>query len=267
MRPVKALLFFFAAGVLCAGCANRRGRAGLTIVDGVLLAGLETGYPPMEYYDAEGGLAGFDIELTKALAGRLGLEARFADTAWEGILAGLDAGRYDIALNITILPERRRNYRFTRPCVESAIAIVTRRGLPVPVKAPEDLAGLRVACQGDTSAEYFAERLERQGVVFAAFSYDKILNCFDDLAWGRVDAVVADSIAAFYFAEKENSPFEVVWQGPSGEYIGICLKKGNDALAGALDAALDGLFEDGTMARLSLSVFGRDLVSPVSSIR
>jgi len=88
------------------------------------------------------------------------------------------------------------------------------------------------------------------------------MNCFDDLVLGRIDLIVADNIVAYDYAEKENSPFEIVWQGSSGELIGICLKKGNDALTAAIDNALNELFKDGTMREISLKIFNRDLVLP-----
>jgi polar amino acid transport system substrate-binding protein len=218
----------------------------------------------MEYYDAGGKtLVGFDIDLTKALAETLGLKIKYRDTAWEGILAGLDTNKYDIAVNITILPERQHNYNFTRPYIDSSITIVSLKDAGLNIEKPEDLAGYRLCYQGDTTAQYFTERLSGQGIAFNAFSYDKILNCFDDLRLGRVDLVVVDNIAAFDYAGKADSPFEVLWQGPSDEYIGICLKKGNDALTNALNTALDELFENGTMARISQKIFSRDLVSRV----
>ena len=125
------------------------------------------------------------------------------------------------------------------------------------------LEGYRVCYQGDTTAQYFTERLTEQGVIFTAYSYDKILNCFDDLALRRVDLLVVDNIVAFDYAGKADSLYKVIWQGPSDEYIGICLKKGNDALTNALNNALDELFEDGTLLRISQNTFGRDLVSSV----
>jgi polar amino acid transport system substrate-binding protein len=96
-----------------------------------------------------------------------------------------------------------------------------------------------------------------RGVDFTSYAYDKILNCFDDLALGRVDVVVADNITVFDYAGKMDSAFEVVWQGAPDEYIGICLKKGNDALTDALNNALDELFQDGTMRQISQKVFNR----------
>jgi polar amino acid transport system substrate-binding protein len=146
------------------------------------------------------------------------------------------------------------------------MTIVRRRNSEIKIESPEDIAGLRVAYQGDTTAQYFTERLRGQGgsgLFFTSFAYDKIINCFNDLRLGRVDLVVADNIVAFHFAGMENSPFEVVWQGPSDEYIAIGLKKGNDLLTDAINKALDELFEDGTMSRISYKYFGSDLVSSI----
>jgi polar amino acid transport system substrate-binding protein len=218
----------------------------------------------MEYYDTDGEtLIGFDIELVKALADKLGLRVNFIDTAWEGIMSGVDVDKYDMAINITILPERQERLNFTKPYIDSSITIVTLKGSSIKIEKPEDIAGYSVAYQSDTTAQYFTEKLSENGVQFTPFAYDKILNCFDDLKIGRIDLVVVDNIVAYDYAGKVNSPFEVIWQGPSDEFIGICLKKGNDALTNALNNALDELHEDGTLLRISQQIFNRDLVTPL----
>jgi polar amino acid transport system substrate-binding protein len=176
-------------------------------------------------------------------------------------MAGLDVNKYDIAINITILPERQERHNFTKPYIDSSITIVALKGSSIEIEKPEDIADYGIAYQGDTTAQYFTEKLGKNGVQFTAFSYDKILNCFNDLEIGRIDLVAVDNIVAYDYAGKENSPFEVIWQGPSDEFIGICLKKGNDALTNALNKALEELYEDGTLLRISQQIFNRDLVT------
>jgi len=240
------------------GCVKQS--RGLTITEGLLSVGVEIGYPPMEYYDSDGvTLLGFDIELTKALADKLGLQVTYIDTAWEGIFAGLETGKYDIAVNITILPERQQKFNFTKPYIDSSMTIVINKYFPHKINQPQDITGYKAAFQGDTTAQYFAEKLIEQGISFTPFSYDKIINCFDDLSLGRVDLIIVDNLVASNYAAKEL--FEIVWQGSSGELIGICLKKGNDALTSALNNALDELFKDGTLLEISQKYFNRDLVS------
>ncbi|MCL2185427.1 MAG: ABC transporter substrate-binding protein [Treponema sp.] len=237
---------------------------GLTITEGVLSVGVEIGYPPMEYFDVDGVTPiGFDIELTKALAEKLGLKVNYIDTAWEGILAGLDAKRYDIAVNITILEERQKKFNFTKPYIDSSMTIAALKDSQIKIDKPQDIIGLRIAYQGDTTAQFFTEKLKNQGLIFTSFSYDKITNCFDDLLLGRVDLIAADNIVTFNYAQKTDGVFEVIWQGSSDEYIGIALKKGNDALTLALNNALEELFKNGTMLEISLNIFNSDLVSSV----
>ena len=259
------IILFFLITTAFTGCARQK-QPGLTITEGILTVGVEIGYPPMEYYDTDGvTLIGFDIELTKALAEKLGLGIKYIDTSWEGIFAGLDTGKYDIAVNITILPERQQRFNFTKPYIDSSMTIIALKNASIKIDKPEDIAGYRIAFQGDTTAQYFTDRLKNQGVRFTTFSYDKIINCFNDLLLGRVDLIAVDNIVAYHYTEKENSTFEVIWQGPSDEYIGFCLKKGNDALTNALNTTLNELFTDGTMLEISQKIFNHDLISNVFS--
>jgi len=249
--PLLCVSLFF-------GCAKINNSP--TLKKGVLSVGVEIGYPPMEYYGTDGSLLGFDIELANALAEKLGLQADFADTVWDSILAGLDAERYDIAVNVTVLPERQKKYNFTKPYINSYMTIVTREDSRIVFDKAQDISGYRAAFQGNTTAQYFTERLNDQGVKFTSFSYDKIINCFDELKLGRVDLVVVDNIAAYYYTGKENSALKIAWVDSgrsSEELIGICLKKGNDALTGMLNKALDELSADGYIAVISGRYFGK----------
>ena len=261
----KFFILFFTLSILLNNCSKQnKNPKGLTLIDGVLSVGVEIGYPPMEYYDVDSKtLIGFDIELVKAIADKLNLKVNFIDTAWEGIMAGLDVDKYDIAINITILPEREKRYNFTKPYIESFMTIVVPKSSSIKIEKPEDIEGLSIAYQENTTAQYFTEKLNNQGIKFIPYSYDKIINCFDDLRLARIDLIVVDNIAAYYYAGKENSPFKVVWHGPSDEYIGICLKKGNNALTIAIDNAINELYEDGTLLSISKKIFNRDLVTSI----
>jgi len=262
VKNIISILFLAFLVLIFTSCEKQK-QNGLTITDRILTVGVEIGYPPMEYYDTDGvTLLGFDIELTKALAQKLGLGIKYIDTSWEGIFAGLDTGKYDIAVNITILPERQKRFNFTKPYIDSSMTIVVPRNSSInKMEKPEDIAGYKVAFQGDTTAQYFADRLKKQGIVFSSFSYDKIINCFYDLLLGRVDLIIVDNIVAYHYTEKENSDLKVIWQGSSDEYIAFCLKKGNDALTIAIDNAIDELYSDGTLLEISHKIFNRDLVS------
>jgi polar amino acid transport system substrate-binding protein len=243
-------------------CAKKQ-TGGLTKKAGVLTVGMEIGYPPMAYFDTDGKtLIGFDVSLSKAVAEKMGLKVEFVDTAWDGIFAGLDTGKYDcIILAVTVTPERQAAYNFTKPYIGNAQSLVLLKNTSVKAKTPEGLAHLRVAYQAETTSSIYMTKLKNNGLDFEAFEYDKVINCFDELRLGRVDAVVCDSLVSAYYIAGEDSPFQIVWQGSADEVFAICLKKGNNALTAEIDKVLDGLFEDGSLLKISQDIFNMDMVS------
>jgi polar amino acid transport system substrate-binding protein len=249
-------------GFLFAG-GTKQPSGGLTLEPGVLTIGMEIGYPPMEYLDTDGKTPiGFDVSMAKAVAAKLGLQVKFIDTAWDGIFAGVDTNKYDcIMSSVTITEERNLAHNFTKPYIGNSQALVLLKGSSVKARRPEELEGLGVAYQAETTSDIYMARLADQGLKFTPYEYDKVINCFDELRLGRVDAIVCDSLVAVDYVAPANTPFEIVWQGTADEVFGICLKKGNNALTEALDKALDELFADGTMLKISQEIFKMDLVS------
>jgi polar amino acid transport system substrate-binding protein len=256
-------------GVLVSGvfAGGKKAQGGLTIKPGVLMVGMEIGYPPLEYYENDGVTeAGFDVEMAKALAAKLGLKVEFVDTAWDGIFAGVQTGKYDcIMSSVTITPERRAALNFTKPYIGNAMTVVVAKNSPIKIARPEDIAGYRVTYQAETTADIYAAQIAASGVKFEAFEYDKVMNCFDELKLGRVDVIIVDSLVAFEYLDRDANAFQFAWQGPADEQFGIALKKGNDALTAELDGALGALFADGTMQKISEKFFHMDLVSAVNN--
>jgi polar amino acid transport system substrate-binding protein len=261
----KAVLSVFvvllALGVLFTGCTKKSD--GLTINKGVLSIGMEIGYPPMEYYDADGKTPiGFDVDMGKAIAAKMGLEAKFIDTSWDGIFAGVDAGKYDcIMSSVTINPARQAAHNFSKPYISNTLAMVLLKGSSITARSPEECTGLDVAFQSDTTSDFYMEELAEEGLKYTPRRYEKVMYCFDELKLGRVDVIVTDLAVAIDYVNVADSPFETVWVSPEPEIFGICIKKGNDALTDAIDKALNDLFNDGTMQRISQNIFTADLVS------
>jgi polar amino acid transport system substrate-binding protein len=248
------------------GCKKKES-GGLTIKPGVLMVGMEIGYPPLEYY-AEDGVTptGFDVEMGKALAAKLGLTVEFVDTAWDGIFAGVQTGKYDcIMSSVTITPEREGTLNFTQPYIGNAMTIVVAKDSPIKISGPQDLTGYRVTYQAETTADIYATEIAESGVRFEAFEYDKVMNCFDEMKLNRVDIIVVDSLVASEYLDRNPEAFQIAWQGPADEQFGIALKKGNDALTAELNKALAELLADGTMQKISNDIFHMDLVSSLGN--
>jgi polar amino acid transport system substrate-binding protein len=260
---VAALAVMVVLGLVLTGCSKKTGSDGLTLTKGVLTIGMEIGYPPMEYLDTDGKTPiGFDVFMGKAIADKLGLEVKYIDTAWDGIFDGVTTGKYDcIMSSVTITPERENAHNFTKPYIGNSLALVLLKDSKITARTPEDLSGLGVAYQAETTSDIYMEKLAAAGLKFKPYEYDKVMNCFDELRLGRVDVIITDALVAVDYIAPADSPFKIVWQGEADEVFGICLKKGNDALTAALDGALDELFADGTMLKLSQDVFKVDMVS------
>jgi len=248
--------------VLITGCSKASNS--MTIKNGVLQVGMEIGYPPMEYMADDGVTPiGFDVSFSKALGQKMGLEVQFVDTAWDGIFAAVNTKKFDcIISSVTINPARLAAHNFSKPYIQNTLAIVMPKDTKYQVRSPSDLAGLGVSYQEETTSDSYMTELAENGLMFTPYEYDKVMYCFDELKLGRVDAIMTDLLVAYEYVARSDF-FEIVWQGGEEEF-GICMRKGNDALTNAINKALDELFADGTMLKISKDIFnGMDLVSPV----
>ena len=263
---MKKLLFAVFALALCLVSCSKQTSKEMLLKKGELSIGVNIAYPPFEYYDADGKTAlGFDIDLGKAIAKKLGVNAQIIDVAWEGIFAGLDTNKYDCVISgITITPERQAAYELSNPYVGNGQAIILKKGSSLKIKSPEDLKGLTVGYLTESTSDIFMTKKAEAGLKFKAAEYDDAMNSFADLKNGRCDAVVSDSLVAVDYVSKKDAPFEIVWQGKPEEYIGIAIKKGNTQLLEAVNKALEDLLADGTLKELSIKNFGSDIVSTVN---
>ena len=263
-KTALAGLAFVLLAVLACKPKEEAAPAEITIKPGVLMVGAEIGYPPMEYFDSDGKTPiGFDVELAGALAEKLGLQVEIVDTAWDAIFAGLDTGKYDcIISSVTINPERQQKYFFPGAYIANAQAIVLPQDASRKPSGLEDLAGLKIAVQGETTSDEIMSELIAGGLEVKLSQYDKVMNCFDELRSGRVDGVVCDSVVAYYYRANPNYTVNIVWEG-AGEELGVCINKNNAALSKAAEEALDALFAEGAVQRISQKIFGEDLVSSV----
>jgi polar amino acid transport system substrate-binding protein len=193
----------------------------------------------------------------------MGLEAEFVDVAWDGIFAGVNTDKYDcIMSSVTINPARLGAHNFSKPYIQNTLAIVLPKGSSLRVNSPSDLAGLGVGYQEETTSDDFMSELAAGGLKFTPYEYDRVMYCFDELVLGRIDAIMTDLLVAYEYVSRPNNPYDIVWMGGDEEF-GICMKKGNDELTRAVNEALDSLFADGTIQRISNQIFGMDLVSAV----
>ena len=239
------VIFSVVAGVIFAAGGKKEEEGGLHIV-----IATDATWPPMEYVDeSTKEIVGFDIDLMAAIAKEGGFSYKFKNAAWDGIFAGLAAGKYDaIMSSVTITEERKKKMDFSNPYINAGqILIVPKK--TSGVSKLTDLKGKTVAAQIGTTGSFEIEKIE--GVKLKA--YDEIGLAFEDLINGRVDAVVADTPVAADFAlenETYKGKLKIVGEPFTDEYYGVAVQKGNQEVLDAINRGIDKVVGTGTYERI-----------------
>ena len=154
-----------AAGALSlAGCSSSKSASSAAAnkletvqSNGKLVVALEGAWQPWSFHDESDTLVGYDVEVATEIAKKLGVEPQFVDGEWDGLLAGLDAGRYDIMVNgVDITPERAEKYDFSTPYAFNRTAVITKAD-DDSINTLEDLKGKKTA---NTISSTYAELAE-----------------------------------------------------------------------------------------------------------
>lgn len=230
-----------------------------TVKEGVLMVGSEIGYPPMEYYDEDGATPiGFDMEMAQAIADEMGLELEIVDTAWDGIFAGVDTDKYDVVIAaVSWNEDRDKNYTLSKTYIANAPVIVVPNDSDIADIM--DLEGKSVGVQMETTADYLVQRYVGDGLNTDLRQYEKVLNAFDDLKAGRIDAVCTDQVVANFYLGDAANDYKTVWEAEEKEPLCMCFKKGNDALKDAMEEAYDAIKANGKLGEIATKYFGSDI--------
>lgn len=222
---------------------------------GVLKIGTEGTYAPFSFHDSSNNLTGFDVEIAREAAKRIGVTAVFVEGKWDGLIAGLDAKRYDVVVNeVTITEARKAKYDFSTPYIVSKAVLIIRSNNST-IKSFADLKGKKAA-QSLTSN--FGQLARDKGAEVVAV--DGFNQGIDLLLSGRADVVINDSLSYLDFMkQKHTSKLKVVDTLESAEKQAILVRKGNPELVAALDKALADMKADGTYLKISRKYFGEDV--------
>lgn len=227
---------------------------------GTMVVGIDDQFPPMGFVGDDGQLTGFDVELAKLVAEKLGVEAKIQPINWDSKEMELNNGNIDVIWNgYTILPDRIENVEFTKPYLNNEQVLVVANDSPYMTK--DDLKGKTVGAQTDSSGlSALQADTEFSGTLADMPTYDDYLMALMDLSNGRLDAVAIDKIFIDYTMQKQPGKYRVLDGSLSDEYYGIGCAKGSVALREAIDKALDDLYADGSIDKLSTEWFGENIV-------
>ena len=226
---------------------------------GEIVVATEGAWAPWTYHDEENQLVGFDVEVARAIAQKLGVTATFVETEWDGIFAGLDAGRYDIAANgVEITDERALKYDFTVPYGYIRTALIVR-GDNEEIQSFEDLAGKHTA---NSIASTYMTLAESYGATAAGV--DTLDQTLEMVLSGRADATLNAEVSFYdYMRVHPDANLKVVALTDEASRVAIPLRKGEEtaSLLAAINDAIVQLQQEGELARISELYFGSDITA------
>ena len=224
---------------------------------GNIVVAMEGTWAPWTYHDDNNDLVGYDVEVAQNIAEKLGVEVEFVEGAWDGLLAGLDAGRYDIMVNgVGVTKERAEKYNFSTPYAYNKTAVIVR-GDYDEISSMEDLKGKKTA---NTISSTYAAQAEAYGATVTGV--DDLNQTIELLLSKRIDATLnAEVVFNDYKKEHPDSNIKIATYSDQVEEIAIPIRKGDDTvtLLEAVNDALDEMAKDGTLTELSEKYFGMDI--------
>lgn len=224
---------------------------------GSIIVAMEGTWAPWTYHDEDDNLVGYDVEVAQNIAEKLGVEVEFIEGAWDGLLAGLDAGRYDIMVNgVGVTEERAEKYNFSTPYAYNKTAVIVR-GDYDEISSMEDLKGKKTA---NTITSTYASQAEAYGATVTGV--DDLNQTIELLLSKRIDATLnAEVVFNDYKKEHPDSNIKIATYSDQVEEIAIPIRKGDDTvtLLEAVNDALDEMAKDGTLTELSEKYFGMDI--------
>ncbi|UIJ73010.1 amino acid ABC transporter substrate-binding protein [Aurantimonas sp. HBX-1] len=222
---------------------------------GTLRIGTEGTYAPFTFHDTSGSLVGFDVEIGREVAKRLGVEAEFVEGKWDGLIAGLAADRYDAVINqVGITEERQARFDFSQPYIVSKAVLIVKADND-EIAGFADLDGKRAAQSLTSNYGRIAE--EAGASLVGTDGFDQSIQL---VLTGRADATINDNLSYLDFKkQKPDAPVKVVATQEEAAASGIIVQKGNPELVAEIDRALEAMKADGTYAAISDKYFGEDV--------
>lgn len=258
----KYLISVAATLVLLSGCGTEKENKETTeekaetklVEDGKLTFASSGLYPPLNF-KKDGELTGFDVEVGTEIAKRIGLEPNPVTNPWETIIQGLKANKYDAIIgSMTATPERDKQVDFTEPYYLSGAQIFVAENSTVQTK--EELKGKTIGVIQASTWKTMAEELTDN-----VKSYPSDVNALQDLAAGRLDAVITDKIVGLNAKNEKGLPIKAVGELLNKDRISVAVNEGNQELVKKINKAIQSMIEDGTYEKISMKWFNENIMA------
>ena len=226
---------------------------------GKLVIAMEGNWAPWTYENEDGELVGFEVEVSRAVAEKLGVTPEYVTGEWDGLLAGVQAGRYDVMANgVGYTEERAQAYYYSDFYAFNRTALVVR-GDNEEIKSLEDLDGKTTCNSANSTYQLLAEKYGA-----TVKDVESLAGTIDELMAGRVDATLNAEVSINdYMREQPDADIKIVAYDPDVEQVGMIMPYGasSDSLRDAINQALAELRADGTLTEISNKYFGMDITT------
>jgi len=229
---------------------------------GYFVMGLDDAFPPMGFRDEKNEIVGFDIDLAKEAAKRLGVDVKFQTIVWESKLEEINSGNIDVIWNgFSVTPERQKEYLFTKPYIKKRQVIVVTADSPIKTKA--DLEGKKIGIQAGSSAQdaVMADKATYEVIKDNLLEFDDNVMAMKDLKGGGLDAVVVDIIVGKYYVSKHPGEYKFLEEDFGAEDFAVGLRITDKAFLAEMNKALDDMKADGTASEISNKWFNEDIIN------
>ena len=255
------LVSLMAFTLAAAGAAESKGDTSLddVVAKGTFILGLDDSFPPMGFRDENNEIVGFDIDTAREVASRMGVELVTQPIDWNSKEQELATGNIDCIWNgFTVTEERKKAMTFSEPYVKNAQVVVVKADSPYKTLA--DLSGKTLGLQAGSSAQDAVDSMpEFKATLAEEVGFKDNLMALMDLEIGGVDAVAMDLLVANDNINRSGKDFRILDETLVEEEYAIGFRLGDYALRDAVQAELEAMAADGTLAEIATKWFGADI--------
>lgn len=257
MKKILAVLLSLMVLCACSGEKLQGGNLDAIKKNGKLVVAMEGNWKPFTYHDENNELVGFDVEVAKYIADYIGVEVEYVEGKWDGLLAGVEAGRYDMMVNgCDLTEERAASYDFSDAYAYDKVVVMTSKANE-DIKSEADLNGKTTA---NTISSTYAIIAESNGATVEGV--DDLNATLELLKSGRIDATLnAEVVYLDYIDTYPDADVKIACYTSTAFDIAIPMKKGSDDLVKVVNEAIAQGHKDGTFSKLSEKYFGIDITT------
>lgn len=258
-------IVIFLMGILLTGCGQTQKSKDTSWDDikskGKFVVGLDDSFPPMGFRDEKGEIVGFDIDMAKAAAEKLGVKVEFKPVDWDGVILSLNNKDIDVIWNgLSISEDRKKQINFSEVYLQNKQIIVVQKNSTINSK--KDLSGKTVGLQmGSTSEKALNADTSTSKSLKEVRKYSNNTEALLDLSQGRTDAVIVDEVVGRYYIEKKPDLYKILDDNFGVEDYGVGMRKTDTSFKEKLNEALDTIKNDGTADKISQKWFGKNIVT------